>query len=239
MRQVFFAVLTTFGLAVSAQAGSNAAAASTVDTTWTVSLDANGRVVDLAQSTKVKPVLSEPLAAAIRGWTFEPGRIDGQPAPTETTLYVTVTLELQTGDGYAVRVASASTGGALDKVAFPSLSSRALRSIGASPALAVVEAHYDESGKVLEAKLAPDTPKIQRELSRAALSAARRWIFRPERVDGHAIAASAYVPVCFSIGGVDCPTWTPPGAQAGIGDGAAFALQPAATLKSDVIGRML
>lgn len=244
MRQVFFATLATLALVASAHAATEAAGPRTLDTTWKVSLDAQGHVVDLAQSTKVKPVLSEPLARAIRGWDFEPGRVDGQPAPTETTLYVTVRLEPQANDGYAVRVERVRTGGGIKKMAAPKFPMEAVRRHGDSfSAMVVVETHYDAVGKVISAGIAPDSPTAERAISNAALQSVRRWTFQPERVDGHGIASTAYVPICFALGNAPlpyCGTWKPPGAAGtDIGNGEAFALNPAATLKSDVIGRML
>lgn len=247
MRPTLFGALVTLALAGSAHADGDTAAPPRLETTWTVSLDADGRVVELAQESRVKPALADPLARAIRGWTFEPGRVDGRPAATQTTLSVAVTLEPQ-ADGYAVRVTDARTGGGVARTTAPSLPRSAVPPRGRDvfTALAVIEVRYDAAGKVLAAELAPGAPQVQRDVARAALDSVRRWTFRPERVDGHAIAATVYVPLCFTASvdsrkamNAQCEKWTPPGREAGIGDGAAFALAPAATLKSEVIGRTL
>ncbi|MFI4970668.1 MAG: hypothetical protein ACHP7D_10725, partial [Lysobacterales bacterium] len=59
----------------------------------------------------------EPLEHAIRSWIFEPGRIDGQPAPTETTLTLDVSFVPSADGKYAVRIDDARTGGDIDLAA--------------------------------------------------------------------------------------------------------------------------
>jgi TonB family protein len=252
MRSILIGGLAAFAIAGSLHAGTDAAAPLALDTTWTVSLDADGRVVELKQESRVKPLVAEPLERAIRGWSFEPGRVDGRPAATETTLNVAITLEPH-GEGYAVRVKNARTGGGVARTTAPTFPRSALPSRGSDvfSALAVVEVRYDEAGKVIAADVAPGAPKVRRDVGKAALDSVRRWTFRPERVDGHAIAATVYVPLCFTASvdsrkamNAQCEKWTPPGARAGIGGdgsgvGEAFALAPAATLKSEVVGRTL
>jgi len=209
-----------------------------IGTTWAVSLDASGHVVDLAQTTQpknVKPPLAEPLAKAIRGWTFESGRIDGKPVSTETTLDLTVKLESQ-ADGYVIRVSEAKTGGGAVKRVPPRLPS------GTTLGFVVVEAHYDEAGKVALAAVAPGSPSARRDVVDSFLNAVRQWKFQPERVGGHAIAGTVYLPICVwqeSRSPSACGKWTPPGESDAIGDGAMFAAQPAAKLKSDVVGHLL
>lgn len=245
MQTALGAVLVAFVIAQAAFAHKGESSLMKVDTSWNVSLDAQGHVVKLEQASQVKAVLSEPLAHAIRDWQFEPGHIDGVAAPTETTLQVGVTLEPMGRDGYVVRVDSAMTGGSLAKARSPRVPASFLRSASAGiSALAVVEARYDANGKVIAAELAPGAPKVDRTVGKVAIDAVRGWTFQPERVGGQGVAAAAYVPICFQAGPEGratppCPEWTPPGARAAVGNGGSFALEPAATLKSDVIGRTL
>ncbi len=249
MRHVLIASCAALAIAVSGQAVAAAAATSapiTIETSWDVSLDANGNVTDVAQHTAVKSILADPLATAIRGWAFQPGQIDGQPAPTQTTLHLSVAVAQQANDGYAVRVLRASTGGRVDNAStapiFPT-SGAPLRS-GSLSGLVVLKIRYDESGSVISAEPAPGAPKVQKALSRSAIRAVREWTFQPERVGGHGIASTVYVPICFSVSTSrqpddGCKEWASPEAPKGIAEGAAFALEPAATLKSDVVGQLL
>lgn len=103
MRSILLGGLAALVLATGAQAAVPNEVPATVNTTWRVTLDAGGHVTALEQHSKVKPAVAGPLEAAIRGWTFEPGKLDGVPAVTETTLDVSVALEPQ-GEGFAVRV---------------------------------------------------------------------------------------------------------------------------------------
>jgi hypothetical protein len=84
------------------------------ESTWAISLDAGGHIVRLEDRGQRFPALHEPLEHAIRTWAFEPGRLNGQPAPTETSLTVLVSLEPLLDDKYAIRIVDARTGGVLD-----------------------------------------------------------------------------------------------------------------------------
>ena len=216
-----------------------------VESTWGVSLDASGHVVALESHGALKPVLRDPLAEAIRGWAFEPGRIDGQPAPTETSLDLSVALEADAGGNYQVRVVDVRIGAEVASSVPPRFPPRLVRRIKTPfSGLVVAEVRYDAQGRVLEAELAPGTPAADPLLQEAALESIRKWRFQPERVGGHPLAGSAWVPLCFTLTTSarhipDCEHWTPPGANTPVPDGSAFALQPAATLRSEVVGHLL
>ena len=191
-------------------------------------------------------MLAEPLAAAIRGWAFEPGRVDGQPAATETTLYVTAVLE-PVADGYAVRVENARTGIAMsrDTTVAPQFPQRVVKSVRTPYAgLGVVKTEYNAMGKVLKAEPAADVPESDGVLARSAARAVKRWTFRPERVAGHGVPGTVYVPVCFQLQrdgekAEPCPAWTRPGAAAA-GEGSdPVTPEPVTQLKEDVTGKAL
>jgi len=245
VRTILFAAFVILAMANAAFAGKNDSSPKKVGTEWNVSLDAQGHVVSLEQTSHVKAALSEPLARAIRNWEFEPGHVDSVAAPTETTLQVDITLEPMGADGYAVRVINAMTGGGIAKSTAPRIPISALRSGSHGfSALVVVEVRYNAAGKVVAAEVAPGAPKVDRTVSKATIESVRGWTFRPESVGGHALASTAYVPICFTVAPMGsappaCPDWTPPGARGAVGNGGSFALEPAATLKSDVIGHTL
>ncbi len=216
-----------------------------VESTWGVSLDASGHVVSLESHGALKPVLRDPLAKAIRSWAFEPGRVDGQPVPTETSLDLSVALEADAEGNYQVRVVDVRIGAEVASAVPPRFPHRLVRRIKTPfSGLVVAEVRYDAQGKVLEAGLAPGTPPADPLLQEAALESIRQWTFQPERVGGHPLAGSAWIPLCFTLtmsarNIPDCEHWTPPGANSPVPDGTAFALQPAATLRSEVVGHLL
>ncbi|MBN8728873.1 MAG: TonB family protein [Xanthomonadales bacterium] len=230
----------------SALAANDAATGHTFDSTWRVEIDASGKVTALEQETKVKPTLADPIEKAISKWTFDPGRVDGQPVATETTLYLTTLLEAR-DEGYAIRVESASTGGARDHMVAPTFPQAILRRVAGRPyaGLAVVLVTYDANGKVLTAEPVADVPQSDRALGRSAANAIKRWTFRPEMVGGHGVAASVYVPVCYQLEGSvtampSCPQWSPPDSHRSVDAAAGLvSLDPAAKLRDDVIGKML
>ncbi len=244
-------VATAIGLGIFAAAPAFADAAPArplhLSNAWQVSLDANGKVVALQDSGKLDAGVRVPLEHAIREWTFEPGRIDGQPAPTQTTLTLDVTFVPKGHDDYRVRIDDARTGGSIDiakSKAVPRFPPDAAR-----PGLiarVVVKVEYDASGNITEVQTQPDQGvNASQSMRTSALAAVRKWKVEPERVGGHGVAASVLVPICYTVvqdpmqsNKFDC-AWTPPGSQSKVDNGSAYALAPAAKLKSDVIGHAL
>ena len=247
MRSIAVAGIMAMSWACAAQGAAEKAAPLNVDTSWSLTLDAGGHVTDLVQQSEVKEPLAAPLAKAIRGWEFEPGKVDGQPAATNTTLYVRIELEPQ-GDGDAMRVDDVRTGGRIGKSRAPRFPGSLLRTLWNHEfaALAVVAVRYDKNGKVLAADAAADAPAVDEAVMRNAVAAVRYyWSFVPERVNGRGVAATVDVPICFRLsrngrsGGPECDAWQPPGRRYGVDDGSAFTSAPAATLKSEVVSHVL
>lgn len=226
-----------------AVAADNAAQELRSQTHWTISLDAAGHVAQLDSRSELAPALRESLQKAIRGWTFEPSRIDGKAMPTETSLTAWISLEPQSDDRFSIRVDDARTGGRVDAAQAPVFPRKAAQ-LGLQQ-MVVMNVRYDAHGHVIDASLAPDSQHAQPALVRSALSAVRKWTFEPERVGGDGIAGLVVVPICFSVvepgQGHDSPgcSWAPPDSHARVSDGEAFALAPVAKLESDVIGKTL
>ncbi|MFI4970669.1 MAG: hypothetical protein ACHP7D_10730 [Lysobacterales bacterium] len=107
-----------------------------------------------------------------------------------------------------------------------------------------MKADYDANGKVVAVEPQPDQDiNASKSLRAATVAAVRKWTVDPERVGGHGVAASLMVPICYTVT-VGYPpdfacAWTPPGSRSKIDNGAAYALAPVATLRSDVIGHTL
>lgn len=215
---------------------------------WRVSLDARGTVTRLDAIGGLEPEVAAPLEHAIGGWRFEPGRVDGVAAPTETTLTLDVSFVPGDGDRYTIRIDDARTGGHVDPESsrrhFPRFPNQALKR--GLFAMVVVKVAYDESGKVVAVEPQADLGvNASRPLEKATVAAVSRWEIEPERVGGRAVASSLLLPVCYSVVAANS---TPPdyacafksaGSTSRIGEGDALALEPVARLRSEVIGRVL
>jgi TonB family protein len=216
-------------------------------THWAVSLDADGRVAKLETNDKALPdAIRTPLDGAIRKWQFVPGTINGQPVPTQTMLTLDVTLVPVGEDKYALRVDDARTGGdisAKNMHQIPKYPREAIRHH--RQGFVVLKVDYDAKGHVLATSLHAGAPAVDDDFRIAAERAVKSWSFTPEVVGGRALAGSAIVPMCFNLiemgGGVktlDCQ-WIPPGARGGLRDGEVLAIEPAARLKTDIVGHTL
>lgn len=215
---------------------------------WQVSLDVAGKVTALRDrgQAELSAAVRAPLEQAIRGWTFEPGRIGGRPAPTETTLTLDVSFVPASGDRYAIRIDDARTGGVVDAAAAAKAPPRVPREAMRPGLVArvVVKADYDADGRIFAVTAQPEQDlDASKALDAATIKTVRKWAIDPERVDGHGVASSVMLPVCYTVSigrppDFDC-TWTPPGSRSKVGDGSAYASAPATKLASDVIGRTL
>jgi hypothetical protein len=219
---------------------------------WRVQIGADGKVLDVTDAdpdNELALAVRKPLERAIRGWPFVPGTENGKPAITETGVSVNMTLVPSAGNTYAVCVDSVSTGSSLDTRSvrtkhpqFPQgLAFNLSRTSSSFVGRVVVKVDYDAEGRILTATPEPGMSMNSRpELVASAVDAVRKWKMRPERVDGHGIAASVWIPICYSYGASqaqkDACAWMPPGAKSGIGSGSAHAIDPVAKLAGDVVG---
>jgi len=210
-----------------------------VDMTWSLGVDATGTITHLTTDDKQLPTLHEHLEKDIRSWTISPGKVDGVPAATESKLHLRLKLEPQSGGDYHVSLAGASTGGGYRRQTAPKYPENA--AAGRRQGLVVLKVGYDETGKVKDVEPFAQGPQADVAFVSSATSAVKKWTFEPEIVGGHPRGSTALVPVCFRIEALGVPEidcdWKPPGAS-GTSDGM-FALDPAARIESDVIGRAL
>lgn len=236
-----------FGFALEAAGAADAEAPLHLTRSWRLTLDAGGHVADLRGDEQLDPAIRTPLERAIRSWAFEPGRIGGEPASTETTLTLDVTFTAAADGNYVAHVDDARVGGTVDvkpgKTVPPRIPRDAIR-VGLV-ARVVVKADYDAEGRIVAVEPQPDQGlNSLPSLERATVNAVKHWSVVPERVGGHGVASSIMVPICFTVTqGLHAPdfdcTWTPPGSHARVDNGGAFALAPATKLRSDVIGHAL
>jgi TonB family protein len=179
--------------------------------TWTLSLDADGKIAHLVPiDPKYLPEVRKEIEPIVRTWHFTPGKINGKPAPTETTLWVTVLFDADSTNSknYQAHIASASTGPRYEHVVEPRYPETAQHMHAGGEVMVWIT--FDAEGRVTSAKNYPDmtADHIPPELVEAATEAVKKWTFRPEVVDGHGIASEALVPFCFQPRGRECH-WKP------------------------------
>ena len=60
------------------------------------SLDADGKINSMEPvDPRYLPEVRKQIEPIVRAWHFTPGKLDGRPAPTETTLGVSVAFETE------------------------------------------------------------------------------------------------------------------------------------------------
>jgi TonB family protein len=163
---------------------------------WTVSLDATGAITSLQPAEQTNQGLYERLEPGVRKWHFTPGKVNGKPAPSETTLTVHIKLE-PVDSNYRVRVRDAGTGARYATMTPPKYPDGA--TVSRRGGAVMLEVHYDDAGKVTAAKpVEGGLPKPGSDIERAAVVAVKKWTFTPEKIGGHGLAGAVRVPLCFS-----------------------------------------
>ena len=208
---------------------------------WDISVDAQGHIVRLSTRETKLADIRDRIEHEIRSWQFSPGKVDGVPAPSDSTLVVTLTATPTDGAHYAIRVTEAATGGGYGTMTPPQYPHASL--LSHRQGYVVLKVNYGTDGKVLDAALADGAPKADSPFITASINAVRQWVFVPEVIGGHPRAGAAIVPICFAISGMhvrppDC-TWKRPGDDLKVSGDQMVALHSAVTLKSDVAGRAL
>jgi TonB family protein len=207
-----FLLLALLAAAIPLHAASSDDALS-ADLQWKLSLDADGRIVGLAPtSPDYLPAVRAQIEPVVRRWHFTPGKVDGRPAPTTTTLKVGVAFDTSNPNAVDVRIVSASTGVWLRHVVAPRYPERSLRMNHGGAV--VVRVEYDAEGHITSAQNAAEMSTANDGLLvNAALDAVRQWTFATELVANHGIAGKALVPVCFEGGREKCHWNSEPGAK--------------------------
>jgi TonB family protein len=174
-------------------------------------LDATGKLTSI-EWLGAKPndrLVTAPLEAVIRGWEFEPGKVDGVPAVTETGLLLHVELHKTVDGGIAVTIDQARTGAfsvRQDPPAYPR--DQARRGVQAR---VVVTVHTDERGQVTSAAIggyedSRSGSHSRKDFEAAALDAVKSWTYRTETVGGNGLAATMRVPISFCFSDTWCAT---------------------------------
>jgi TonB family protein len=170
---------------------------------WKLSLDSSGNITRLdLLNDEVGSALYDKMEPVVRGWHFTPGKLDGQPAPTNTLLTVVVTLEpVVDDDGYRARIVSAKTGGTPTHVVMPMYPAESIRA--GHDGLVLLKIDHDVDGRIVSISriTQKERDRVDRNIVNASFTAARQWMFDPETVGGHPVAGSVVMPFCFTIDG--------------------------------------
>jgi len=213
--------------------------------TWHITVNKDGQVIRMAAVSNRLidrfPQIREKLEEAVRSWTFSPGKINGQPAETTTTLIVFANLLPEPDGSSALQINNVHGGGGFNKRFAPQYPQSAISRLAAGEV--VVKATYGAHGKVLSAQRFKNGPRANHMLVVAAIEAVKRSIFRPEMVGGHPLPGVALVPYCFRLhgpyGALGKCDWNAPGETNPLQQGEALALNPATHLLTQVAGKTL
>jgi TonB family protein len=194
---------------------------------WTLSLDADGKIENMKPvDREYLPEVRKQIEPIVRTWHFTPGKINGQPAPTETTLTVAVRFDADSAnaDSYHARIASAATGPRYKHLVAPHYPTAAQRSHDEGEVMLWVT--FDANGRIISAKNVPQmsADHISALLVEAAIDAVKKWTFRTETVAGRGVASEALVPVCFMMSETSQCHWRPRPDKKQVRSGEAIAL---------------
>lgn len=199
--------IALFGFLLASAGDGHAAPDKNVREAWLragIVLDAAGKLASI-EWVGTKPndrLVTAPLEAVIRDWEFEPGKVDGVPAVTETGLLLHVQLRKIAEGGIALDIDDARTGAfsvRQDPPAYPR--DQARRGVEAH---VVVTVQTDATGQVSSATIGEYEGSYPGAYSRkdfetAALNAVKSWTYRAEKVGGNGLAATLRVPISFCI----------------------------------------
>lgn len=194
--------------------------------TFQVELDERGVLISATPVRDAPDATTRQLQAELRDWVFRPAKRDGTPVRTST--WVRVTAIPGEGAG-TTRVLSATAGPAPDSLRKPAFPVAA--QVRGQQGVIVLQLDMDAQGRVRSVDVHDTVGDVNLAMAKAAITAARDWTFRPERVNGEPQAGRLLMPVCFvSSANRQACAWTGPDAQA-FGRDTVLALDPAVRLE--------
>ena len=168
-------------------------------------LDATGKLtsIEWLGTRPTGRLVNEHLENVVRGWEFEPGKLNGVPSITHTGLSLDITLKQIGEDKFVLNIDDARTGAVYDTQNPPSYPINQAR-IGAS-AYVLMTLDTDDAGKVVSAVVTDYVGNTSNKSSRkdfenAALNAVKSWTYHPEIVGGKALPSKLTVPITFCVG---------------------------------------
>jgi TonB family protein len=167
-------------------------------------LDASGKLTSI-EWLGTQPndrLVTKRLESVVSGWEFEPGKLDGVPAITQTGLTLHVKLQKTAEGGLALNIDDAATGVISRLPSPPSLPSSQAR-LGVS-AHVVLILETDVDGKVASALVeeyesSSTSSTSRKEFEAAAMKAVKSWVYVPEKVGGTGVSARIRVPIDFCV----------------------------------------
>jgi TonB family protein len=209
MKKLLGVLLVAFSLTVGTLASAAVVPPKEIVVRAYIALDATGKVTAIEwphMDPKSTP-LTNRLEKAVRSWAFEPGRLDGVPAATQTGLTLVVGASTGQRGALVLSILSARTGAVVDRRVFPRYPmDQAKRGATASITLLL---DVDENGTVISASVQHyqakrDKAKAREAFEAATRSAAMQWKFTPERVAGRGMPSRVEVPFDFCLGSGPC-----------------------------------
>ena len=176
-----------------------------------VTIDPEGKVtsLELDQWKSEKDLIGEKLKPLLRSWTFEPGRVNGKPALTETTVTIHLDMQKINDDRYAITLLSAETGATWEAMRLPAYPMREVKAL--AEAKIYLLASYDSDGKignltVEDAEVKGSKSDFDEFVAAIRAEAKASWRIRPERVGGQGMPGVVRVPVafCFDLASASC-----------------------------------
>lgn len=207
MKTVITRTLAVCLLAVSfaGHSSSSGKDARTVHLRASIVLDAAGKLtsIEWLGDRPTGPLVTAHLEDVVRGWEFEPGKVNGIPAITQTGLSLDITLKKVAKDKFVLNIDDARTGAVFERLDPPSYPVNQVR-MDAS-ALVALALDVDAAGKVVSVAVTDyagnrSTKSSRKEFETAALNAAKSWTYRPETVGGIALSSKHAVPIMFCLG---------------------------------------
>lgn len=238
---VLFKMLSVIFAALSTAALAKEPGPISIRMAWHISVDAQGQITKLWTGETKLAEVQDRIEREIRSWHFQPGKVNGVPAASESTLLLTLEATPNDGDGYTLKVVKANTGGYYARIVMPRYPDAFVKS--RRQGYVVLKVRYGADGKVLHAALADDAPEVAQGFVQASIHAVRNWRFAPEVIGGHPRAGAVLVPLCFNptrdARDPQSCTWSRRSDGLKVSGDEAVALDPAVTLKSDVVGHAL
>ena len=178
-----------------------------VELSYRMAVGADGKAATLTPLRELPPAIDAWVQARVRGYTFAPATVNGQPQPATTTLRI-VLAPVRQADGKAgYRITDVATGPRLVRGRFDYYP----RTMGAG----YFRVAYDAKGKVTKAEPMAGMPFVGDAAFRKwALSLARSFRFEPETVAGAGVPDAGIVPINYCLDD-RCPSLPPPPMPAG------------------------
>lgn len=226
-------------------AGANAAAATpprdvVIPLTAAVDIGIDGKIQTL-EWLNDKPalkVVADTIEPQVRQWEFEPGTVNGAPAPTRSYLTVRVQAKPNDEGSLSLIVKDARTGMRSDKPVVPPYPNAGLSNGINAVVTAIVEFGVDGKGTIQSTDYITSAPRqrYEKPFVEAVAKAIAAWRIAPEHVGGHPVAGTMRIPFVFCVD----PTWCEkrtPRAKEDEGDGTTpVALTSATKLRTRVEG---